>query len=863
MNTLKSKTSLYGGLDRFRIVAALMVIAVHTSPLASLNDSADFFFTRILARIAVPFFLMVTGQFVLADPLFSLWENHAPGPEAPHGPGKNTASAGILTVLHFLKKMTFFYGLAILIYLPLGIYAGHFQALTVGKLLRMLVFDGTFYHLWYFPACILGVILVWLSGRLMRLKGITALWAILYALGLLGDSYYGLTQKIPGLETVYEHSFRIFSYTRNGIFLAPLFLVLGLWAAKGEKEKPEITTSRLPLCLFGLLLSFGAMTAEAFALRHFQMQRHDSMYLALVPVMILLYQCLLQWQAAPSRLFRSGAAWIYVLHPGWITVVRALGKITGQTSLLVDNSLVYYLAVTVLSVASGFCVAYLPERLPGLRKKHTLESPADFWENLSKGAEADLMETASQMTDVSGGQGHPDFRSSASSVNSPSAHIPAPGQETACFAQNASSLGQEIRAAMDTPSVPDPAGRAWIELDPDALAHNVAFLRSVIPAACRLMPAVKAEAYGHGAVLISKELNRLGVDAFCVAGIQEGIDLRKAGITGEILILGYTAPQDFPLLERYQLIQTVLDYPYALALERCGLPLHVHIAVDTGMHRQGIRCEHPREIAAVYKMKNLSVDGIFTHLSASDSLRPRERDFTAGQLQAFFYVISLLEEQGITCKGIHIVASYGILNLLYKESELGAASLPRPKPGRQHAPQHNMDTPGFPSPGQIAGAYVRPGIVLYGMLSSRPDSDVWREYLRPVLSLKAKITSIRMLYAGEAAGYGLAFTAEQDMRIATIAIGYADGLPRELSNGKGGVLIDGCRAPIIGRICMDQTIVDISHIPHVRPGDTAVIIGRSKNQEITADTLAQQCGTIANETLTRLGVRLERVMLPR
>lgn len=330
------------------------------------------------------------------------------------------------------------------------------------------------------------------------------------------------------------------------------------------------------------------------------------------------------------------------------------------------------------------------------------------------------------------------------------------------------------------------------------------------------------------------------MDAFCVAGIQEGIDLRKAGITGEILILGYTAPQDFPLLEQYQLIQSVLDYPYALALESCGLPLHVHIAVDTGMHRQGIRCEHPQEIAAVYKMKSLSVDGIFTHLSASDSLRPRERDFTAGQLEAFFYVISLLEEQGIVCKGIHIVASYGMLNLLYRKPE-----------------------PGFSAPEQIAGDYVRPGIVLYGMLSSRPDSDVWREFVRPVLSLKARITSIRMLYAGEAAGYGLAFTAEQDMRIATIAIGYADGLPRELSNGKGGVLIDGCRAPIIGRICMDQTIVDVSHIPHIRPGDIAVIIGKSGTQEITADALAQQCATISNETLTRLGARLERFMLPR
>ena len=810
MNTLKSKTSLYGGLDRFRTAASLLVIAIHTSPLASLNESADFFLTRILARIAVPFFLMVTGQFVLADLFFPSSENSALG-----------------NLRRFLKKTALLYGLAILLYLPLGIYAGHFQGLTVGAFLRMLIFDGTFYHLWYFPACILGTALVWLFSRFMSLKSVTVLSAVLYVLGLMGDSYYGLAQKVPGLETVYDFGFQIFSYTRNGIFLAPLFLILGVWAAKGEQKSAENVSSRLFPCLAGLALSFGIMTAEAFLLRHFQLQRHDSMYLALVPVMILLYQCLLKWKAVSSRFFRSAAAWIYLLHPAWIVAVRGLGKISGQTSLLVDNSLVHYLAVAALSAGSGFCAAYCLEKLRFLQKPRTIESPSDFWENLA--GEDDSAPDGSLS-----GKGFPAPECGPSGEDLPAPECGPSGEDFP--APECASFGKNVSA----PPAPDPAGRAWIELDPGALAHNVAFLRSIIPKGCRLMPAVKAEAYGHGAVLISKELNRLGVDAFCVAGIQEGIDLRKAGITGEILILGYTAPQDFPLLEQYQLIQSVLDYPYALALESCGLPLHVHIAVDTGMHRQGIRCEHPQEIAAVYKMKSLSVDGIFTHLSASDSLRPRERDFTAGQLEAFFYVISLLEEQGIVCKGIHIVASYGMLNLLYRKPE-----------------------PGFSAPEQIAGDYVRPGIVLYGMLSSRPDSDVWREFVRPVLSLKARITSIRMLYAGEAAGYGLAFTAEQDMRIATIAIGYADGLPRELSNGKGGVLIDGCRAPIIGRICMDQTIVDVSHIPHIRPGDIAVIIGKSGTQEITADALAQQCATISNETLTRLGARLERFMLPR
>ncbi len=846
----------FAGIDYFRLIAAFMVIAIHTSPLSVRNEGIDFLITYCVGRIAVPFFFMTTGCFVLAPYVFSNFKKKSP-------------------IHKYLVKNIRLYLIVTAIYIPISVYSGNIPH-SIMELMKQLLFDGTFYHLWYFPACILGTALVWLFSRFMSLKSVTVLSAVLYVLGLMGDSYYGLAQKVPGLETVYDFGFQIFSYTRNGIFLAPLFLILGVWAAKGEQKSAENVSSRLFPCLAGLALSFGIMTAEAFLLRHFQLQRHDSMYLALVPVMILLYQCLLKWKAVSSRFFRSAAAWIYLLHPAWIVAVRGLGKISGQTSLLVDNSLVHYLAVAALSAGSGFCAAYCLEKLRFLQKPRTIESPSDFWENLA--GEDDSAPDGSLS-----GKGFPAPECGPSGEDLPAPEcgpsgedFPAPecGPSGEDFpAPECASFGKNVSA----PPAPDPAGRAWIELDPGALAHNVAFLRSIVPKGCRLMPAVKAEAYGHGAVLISKELNRLGVDAFCVAGIQEGIDLRKAGITGEILILGYTAPQDFPLLEQYQLIQSVLDYPYALALESCGLPLHVHIAVDTGMHRQGIRCEHPQEIAAVYKMKSLSVDGIFTHLSASDSLRPREKDFTAGQLQAFFYVISLLEEQGIVCKGIHIVASSGMLNLLYRKPDPVESSLPgsrhmtgKKRSGSSSAKARssqtdtdNSENSDFPAPEQIAGDYVRPGIVLYGMLSTRPDSDVWREFVRPVLSLKARITSIRMLYAGEAAGYGLAFTAEQDMRIATIAIGYADGLPRELSNGKGGVLIDGCRAPIIGRICMDQTIVDVSHIPHIRPGDIAVIIGKSGTQEITADALAQQCATISNETLTRLGARLERFMLPR
>lgn len=391
-----------------------------------------------------------------------------------------------------------------------------------------------------------------------------------------------------------------------------------------------------------------------------------------------------------------------------------------------------------------------------------------------------------------------------------------------------------------------PDSRAWIELSASALERNVAFLRSRLPKSCRLMPAVKAEAYGHGAVIISRLLNCLDVDAFSVACVSEGIALREAGIKGEILVLGYTSPADFPLLRRYHLIQTVADYPYAEELDHFGQTLHVHIGIDTGMRRLGIRCEDMEEIKAVCKMENLIVDGLFTHLPVSDSSRPQDRAFTEGQVRAFYQMVDALRSQGFSCSTLHLLASYGIMNLLWGRSETVDAPARAEKDGI--------------SDSMLAADYVRPGIALYGMLSTREDSRRWQDLLHPVLSLKAKVASVRMLYAGESAGYGLAFTAKEDMRIATIAIGYADGLPRALSHGNGSVLIDGCKAPIIGRICMDQTLVDVSGIPRIQSGDIAVIIGKSGTLEITAGDLAEQCGTITNEILSRLGSRLDRIL---
>lgn len=789
----------YGGLDGFRLAAALFVIAIHTSPLASFSTDADFFLTRILARVAVPFFLMVTGQFVAGRFL-----------EGANG------RDGTSALRRYLCKILLLYLASILLYLPIGIYAGHYKDLTFGAVLRMLVFDGTFYHLWYFPACITGVLLVYLMSRVLKLPGMLAVSSLLYLIGLLGDSYFGLVQKLPPLERIYEFGFQIFSYTRNGLFLAPLFLVLGAWVGKGSirteeigfTEKIEENSRRyIALNLTGLSVSFLLMTGEAFCLRHYEFQRHDSMYLMLVPVMIFLYRSLLCLRAKSRKLLRSAALWVYVLHPAFIVVVRGIAKPLKMTSLLVDNSIVHYLAVTVLSLGAGFCMALLQRRLPRRRMRETLA------EGVGSGCRAgDAGQPWS--TGKTGDTGQAWSTGKTGDVGQAWTAGKAGGAGQPWTAGKAGDAGQAWSA-----------GRAWIQIDRNALSENVAFLRSLLPEGCRLMPAIKANAYGHGAIPIAGELNRLGVDAFCVACIAEGIALRRAKIKGKILILGYTPPEDFPLLVRYRLSQTVIDYTYAELLARSGLKLHVHVGIDTGMHRLGIRCEDIEDIIAVFEMKNLIIDGMMTHLSACDSPDAESRAFTKEQIDAFYQVAEILEARGFSLPKLHMQSSYGLLNY----------------------PCLNAD-------------YVRAGIVLYGVHSSAENTAAFGQKLSPVLSLMARVISVRTLYPGDSAGYGMTFTAEKDMRIAVLSIGYADGLPRTLSCGKSYVLIHGCRAPIVGRVCMDLTLVDVSEIPQTQTGDIAVIIGKSGELEITAEEIAEQCGTITNELLSRLGPRLERIV---
>lgn len=367
-------------------------------------------------------------------------------------------------------------------------------------------------------------------------------------------------------------------------------------------------------------------------------------------------------------------------------------------------------------------------------------------------------------------------------------------------------------------------GRAWIELDLANLEHNVNYLKSLLPGDCKLMPAVKANAYGHGAVLIAKALQKMGISDYCVASVEEGIELRNAGIAGNILILGYTHPRQIEQLVEHDLTQTVVDSDYAKRLSDHGKTVQVHIGIDTGMHRLGIDWEDMESIQKIWEYQNLKVAGVFSHLCAADGITQKEKDYTREQIQRFENVVNQLKQEGKTGFVTHLQGSYGILNY----------------------PECRFD-------------YARPGIALYGIFSSFAEyKEQEKEKLSPVLSLKTRVESVRTLEEGESAGYGMAYTAASRRKIAVLSIGYADGIPREIA-GKAYVLCRGKKAAVIGRICMDQMLVDVTDIPDIISGDEVVLIGRSEKEQIPAEAYAEWTDSISNEVVSRLGLRLERI----
>lgn len=346
-------TSLrYGGIQAVRIIAALLVVAIHTGPLLSWGENADFLLTSGISRIAVPFFFMAAG-FLLFRKLEDNTRHDWP------------------MVIGYVKKVAIIYVVAIVLYLPLNAYKGDFQTgWTLAGVLRDLLLDGTFYHLWYLPALAIGVLIVYGLRVLLPEKAMIVLVMALYAIGLMGDSYYGFATSYSAIDLLLESMFGWFDYTRNGLFFAPPFLLLGLLLAKRNAgNKGE---AALPFHLILLAGSLALLVGEALWLRAEGWPRHDSMYLMLLPAVWCLFRVATLMRLRYIAIAGPFSLWLYLLHPAGIVIVRMLAKATGLERFLVNQSFVHFGAVVALSSAGAWLICLIQSRY---YRKNRLSSP--------------------------------------------------------------------------------------------------------------------------------------------------------------------------------------------------------------------------------------------------------------------------------------------------------------------------------------------------------------------------------------------------------------------------------------------------------------------------------------------------------
>lgn len=371
--------------------------------------------------------------------------------------------------------------------------------------------------------------------------------------------------------------------------------------------------------------------------------------------------------------------------------------------------------------------------------------------------------------------------------------------------------------------------RCWVEINLSQLRENYRIVKNLLSADAQIMGVVKADAYGHGDVVVARLLEEMGVRLFAVATLGEAIGLRQAGIGGEILILGYTPPELAEEIYTYNITQTLLSEEYAEALS-CATTrrLKVQFAIDTGMNRIGLDGEEAEACAEAIRKyaKCFDMQGIFTHLCVADSTEEDDIIFTERQMELFAAVAERVDD--LAMPYVHCLNSAGGIYHYEKARGLGL------------------------------GGIVRLGIVLYGLHPDR--SNPLPKGIAPALSWKTVVSIAKSIHAGETVGYGRTYTAEKDLRVATLPVGYADGYNRGLS-GKGYVLIHGKRARILGRVCMDQMMVDVSEIPEVAPGDEVILLGQSGAERITADDMGAMLDTIGYEIVCDISKRVERLYL--
>ena len=374
--------------------------------------------------------------------------------------------------------------------------------------------------------------------------------------------------------------------------------------------------------------------------------------------------------------------------------------------------------------------------------------------------------------------------------------------------------------------------RVWAEIDLDALEYNVSLLRSQLASGTKLCCVIKANAYGHGAPEIARLYEQVGADFLAVSNIEEALQLRYANVKLPILILGYTPAPCVELLAEHALTQCVYSFEYAELLSECaqraGVELDIHIKLDTGMGRIGLRYHGDGfddktldEIERICALSALCAKGIFTHFASADEGEAGE-EFSRRQHALLCEAIERLEARGVYFACKHCANSAALCDY----------------------PNTHMDM-------------VRAGIVLYGILPSRELRNA--PPLRPAMTLKSVVSHVKTVSAGETISYGRTFIVERDMKIATVPIGYADGYLRSSAKGGAVLLVRGKRCPVIGRVCMDQLMIDVSELPTVCMGDEVTVFGQEP--ALTAQQLAELNGTIAYEILCAVGVRVPRVYL--
>lgn len=373
--------------------------------------------------------------------------------------------------------------------------------------------------------------------------------------------------------------------------------------------------------------------------------------------------------------------------------------------------------------------------------------------------------------------------------------------------------------------------RTWAEIDLDAIGHNYRAIRARLNPGTKMCCVIKADAYGHGAEMLAAEYESLGADWFAVSNLEEATQLRNAGIRLPILILGYTPASCAKKLSDLNIAQAVLSAEYAQALSaqavKDGVKVRAHIKLDTGMSRIGFLFQDPERDDAVIdtveracRLPGLESEGIFTHFAVADE-GENGRDYTAAQFHSFTAAISLLEERGIRFAIRHCANSAAIFD--YPEMQLDM---------------------------------VRPGIVLYGLM---PSEDLRQKPdLHPAMQLKSIVSLVKTVEPQTSVSYGRCFVTKEMTRVATVPIGYADGYPRRLFE-QGSMLVHGKRAKIIGRVCMDQTMLNVTDIPDVKEGDTVTVFGRDGESFLSVDELAGYNQTINYELVCLVSKRVPRV----